>query len=378
MKIIIATSRPFHLYHLARELAELDHEVTLIGYMPTIKMKSYNLGKAKYISLFWKLLPLSFFALQRINIKLQRESTYKIMPKVDKHISKVAKECDIFIGLSGVVSKSFKILSNKKCITICDRGSSHILSQQEILSANNYLSDLYIENELLGYKTADYIITPSVFAYSTYIKNGIPKNKIFINNYGVNLTRFSHSIKSNKKNTFFKEINALYIGGWSYRKSCDIMFDVLKLNENVTLTHIGTAGDLEIPSHERFRSLGHIPNESLSEYYSSYDVFLLPSREDGFGMVLLEALACGLPVITSKNTGGPDLHNNLTQNECVLIMDEINVESLDKIIKLKKYMNFKNDKTLLSSDDINYYSWNNYAKRYSDFLLKVKKESCGK
>ncbi len=53
--------------------------------------------------------------------------------------------------------------------------------------------------------------------------------------------------------------------------------------------------------------IGAVPNHALAMHYSTADVMVLPSLEDGFGMVMAEAMACGCPVIASENTGGPDL-----------------------------------------------------------------------
>ena len=53
--------------------------------------------------------------------------------------------------------------------------------------------------------------------------------------------------------------------------------------------------------------LGHIAQQDLSRTFSECDVLCLPSIEDGFGLVMAQAMACGLSVIHSSNTGGADL-----------------------------------------------------------------------
>lgn len=57
--------------------------------------------------------------------------------------------------------------------------------------------------------------------------------------------------------------------------------------------------------------LAHVPYEELPEYYSSADLFVLPSTDRGeaFGLVAIEAMACGVPVITTELGTGTSFHN---------------------------------------------------------------------
>lgn len=367
MKVVIGTSTPFHLAHLARELSILGHEVVLIGYMPSYKMEKYNLGKVKYISLFWILLPFSVVALQRFNLKLQKIAIYYIMPILDFLISKIMPRCDIYIGLSGIAVTSFKTAKNKfKAITICDRGSSHIKAQINLTTENNKkkFPEIYIRRELKGYNNCDYIALPSIFAYNTFVSEGHYVEKLFINNYGVNLEQF-HISKKNVGKKEGRTVKALFVGGWSYRKGCDVITEAVKSNDRLEVTHIGTTNGMHFTKHERLKSIGHVSHLNLNIHYPNYDVFLLPSREDGFGMVLLEAMASGLPIIASTNTGAPDIKKVLENNESIKIINQINSENINNIIMDKKFIN---QKVYLSDNDRKYFTWAAYGKRYEAFL----------
>ena len=56
-----------------------------------------------------------------------------------------------------------------------------------------------------------------------------------------------------------------------------------------------------------YRLLGSLPNSDLARYYSQGSVFVLPSLEEGLAKVMLEAMACGLPVVATTNTGAADV-----------------------------------------------------------------------
>jgi glycosyltransferase involved in cell wall biosynthesis len=66
---------------------------------------------------------------------------------------------------------------------------------------------------------------------------------------------------------------------------------------------------------------GHQPQNQLKWFYSQCSVFCLVSVEDGFGMVISQAMACGLPVIHTTNTGGGDIVRDGIDGFCIPIRD---------------------------------------------------------
>jgi len=64
-----------------------------------------------------------------------------------------------------------------------------------------------------------------------------------------------------------------------------------------------------------------LPHPQLAERLRGADIFVLPSLEDGFARTVTEALACGLPVISTPNTGASDLIQSGVNGEVVPIRD---------------------------------------------------------
>jgi glycosyltransferase involved in cell wall biosynthesis len=106
-----------------------------------------------------------------------------------------------------------------------------------------------------------------------------------------------------------------------HKYGLDVLIEALRLlseqhpEANFEL-HIGGDGpereNLQQQIHNSFpdgqiRLLGRIPPDELPELLPAYDVFVAPSREESFGVAILEASACGLPVIGSETGGIPEV-----------------------------------------------------------------------
>ena len=91
------------------------------------------------------------------------------------------------------------------------------------------------------------------------------------------------------------------------------------------------AGSLRLPTDylsensKYYEYLGALPRTDLLEVMKQADLFVLPSVAEGFGLVIGEAMACGVPVLTTTNTGGPELITDGVEGWCVPAHD---VESL--------------------------------------------------
>ncbi len=77
---------------------------------------------------------------------------------------------------------------------------------------------------------------------------------------------------------------------------------------------------------DRLRLLGYLSGQELVDIYSSADIFILPTREDCFGLVTLEAMCCGLPVISSKYADSA--YDLIEEGSNGLIVDPFNPEEM--------------------------------------------------
>ena len=109
-----------------------------------------------------------------------------------------------------------------------------------------------------------------------------------------------------------KKFNLLFVGTPSRRKGFDLLPLIMqKLGNRFTLLYTGKSGQVTRDSVENMQNAGWLDGNALVAAYRECDALLFPSRYEGFGYAVCEAMACGKPVITSDNSSLPELvqHN---------------------------------------------------------------------
>jgi len=157
----------------------------------------------------------------------------------------------------------------------------------------------------------DRLIAPSSFVAKSFLEKGFSQEKIHIIPYGVNLANFYPLLPDEKEcRSVFRVICVAQI---SPRKGHIYLLEAWKKLQlpNSELILIGNISQEMMPILSKyqgiFKHIQFVPNVNLRQYYGQSDVFILPSLEDGFAYVCAEAMACGLPVITTTNTGASEL-----------------------------------------------------------------------
>ncbi|MFM6912868.1 MAG: glycosyltransferase family 4 protein, partial [Dolichospermum sp.] len=170
-----------------------------------------------------------------------------------------------------------------------------------------------IERKQREIELADHIFVASSFTKKSLLEIGIQEAKITVIPYGAPVDYFQPRPK--KDNCF----RALFVGRVSPRKGVHYLLPAwqdLKL-DNAELVLVGQnlfpTGWLE-QYKNICRHVPSVPHLLLNDYYSSANVLVFPSLVEGFALVLLEAMACGIPIITTPNTAGPDIITDAISN----------------------------------------------------------------
>ena len=158
-------------------------------------------------------------------------------------------------------------------------------------------------------KMAGAWLAASSFTKSTLVENGIPAESIHVAPYGVNPDKFR---PAGTRRASDGPLHLLFVGRINQRKGVKYLLEALdKLPaKHVELTICGRVLD-DLKIFEPYRSQITIrPSVSHAELVSAYqtaDLFVFPSVAEGFAHVLLESMACGLPVLSTTATAAPDL-----------------------------------------------------------------------
>lgn len=150
-------------------------------------------------------------------------------------------------------------------------------------------------------------VASSTASKEAQIAYGADKKNCFLSYLTVDINKYL------REKTDYSGRQLLYVGSLIQRKGLDLLFPALALTgDDISLVIVGEGPEKEFLKRqaeqlkiaERIVFKGYVEGEALRELYSQSDAFILPTREDCFGLVLLEAMCASLPIISSKYADG--------------------------------------------------------------------------
>ena len=199
----------------------------------------------------------------------------------------------------------------KKIFSFLKKGL--VQSEQKRDAKEGYAKKIVWKLATRVYNKCDKIIVPSKAIKTVLREHGIKKDIIVISN-GIGLDLFKP-----KKNYREKNLRLICVGRISYEKNIDVVIKsidiVRQVYPSILLEIIGPGPAL--PSLKKLvrslflirnvKFLGKVDYRKLGSFYRNGDIFLTASTMETQGLVILEAMACGLPVIGVKKYAIPDL-----------------------------------------------------------------------
>jgi len=156
---------------------------------------------------------------------------------------------------------------------------------------------------------ADLCIASSEHTKQTLVENGIDPSRVKVIPYGVDLDRFQPGVNRPMPGERFRVV---FAGQMVRRKGIHYLLEAWKRlgfrDAELRLVGRGAYNQAILGHYEGcFTMVGAVGSNALVEEFRSSDVFCMPSLTEGFGLVYLEALAAGTPVIATDNTGAADI-----------------------------------------------------------------------
>lgn len=258
----------------------------------------------------------------KLSLPLSRTLESVAHSALDRASRRHAINSDVFVCYRATGLATIKKLKklHVKTLTVTEEVNSHVencytILEQEfasIYTKGRYTPSIDHRKRLETYEMADRILCPSEFVRSSFLKKGFDPGKLIKVNFG--FPAFSPAIKeSGSARSDDGVFRLLYVGQVNFRKGLRYAIEAFRRipikNKEFRIVgpHVSPTGieDLQIP--DKVVLTGSLKGQKLIEEYQKATVFILPTLEEGLALVLGEALAFGLPVITTYNSGGADI-----------------------------------------------------------------------
>lgn len=230
------------------------------------------------------------------------------------------------------------------------------------VSGNDPLS----QREEAEWRLADLIVCGSDFVADGLRKQNVPAEKLRVVPYGVNTGYFQTSSTPSPAGT----LNVLFSGEVGLRKGVPYLLEALRALNRPSSVRAKLVGPINL-NPERLRTysewcevLGPVPRLRMIEMYRWADVLVLPSLCEGSATATYEAMACGLPIITTANTGS--LVRDGVEGFVVPIRDPVALQ--EKIALLADDESLRTSMSRAARERAQEASWESYSRRLLETL----------
>jgi len=236
--------------------------------------------------------------------------------RVRQHLDKLKldPEADHFFGFNSNCLEVLEFLKERRIFTVLDQVDPGLVEENIVLEeAERWpgwegipgrVSQSYWSRVKAEWEIANVVLVNSEWSLEALVQQGVPRQKIIVVPLAID---HPHDHMPEPVNTD-GNLKVMWLGSVILRKGIQYLVEAARRlqNQNIEFLVAGTLG----VSKEAVQSfppniklLGRITRDRLDEVYRQAHVFVLPTISDGFAITQLEAMAHGLPVITTPNCG---------------------------------------------------------------------------
>lgn len=236
--------------------------------------------------------------------------------------ARVMRDADVLYAWATFGRESMARMKNRASL-ILDRACPHILEQEEVLGQEadalgmrfDRSSRAFVNRCLAEYELSDFIVTPSNYTRESFIRRNIPPSRLMLIRLPPSFEPTMADVRRPKGEFVVGTVATSVL-----RKGLRYLVDAwesLSLPDARLQIRCPVAELRKVP--QLYSRIAANPTIHVVEYqtnlqafYRECDLFCLPSVDEGFGMVVLEAIACGCPVLVTESVGASDLVANGT------------------------------------------------------------------
>jgi glycosyltransferase involved in cell wall biosynthesis len=277
----------------------------------------------------------SYIAAKTMSAYAAESFRFRLYPWLDRWAKKKLRPGNHIISSYAYANESFKWVRAHGGKTFLDGGNSHPDNFWEILDEERRrwnspyppVARHYYERARAMMEHVDYVFTASNFVRESFLARGFKPEQLLPHPRPLNLAAFKPAAGERPKN---RPLTLIHTGELCLRKGTPYLLEAVRMVRekipNVRLMLRQTVRDDVKQILGKYNDLpvtwlGWVPHHELARPLQEADIFILPSLEDGLALTVVEALSCGLPVITTPNTGASDLVKPGVSGEVVPIRD---------------------------------------------------------
>ncbi len=316
MKIVYASCGGSWIHHSAAQMLRLGQEAQLY----TATKNFTNLPEANYKRAWFFSAACQPFL--RFGGRVAESGFHALLPIWRAWLKQQnLPACDVMHSVMGFTKEPFDLADKSGALKVLDASNSHPTSfygfwQRELDIWNPGArvgvprwSFASINREI---ERADLILCASTYVRDSMLYNSIPESKLAVNPYGADLRVFSPRQHLPKTPRF------IFVGGFGLRKGVQYLLPAFaRLKKEMPDAELILCGNPYPDAAKILHRWQHVfthqtslPHTELAKLLQSCTAFVFPSIEEGFARVISEAMASGLPVIATHNSGATTVIEN--------------------------------------------------------------------
>lgn len=293
-----------------------------------------------------------------------------------------ATQGDVFWGFQGSCLKSLGAAREAGRIAVAEFTIAHVTAATRILSeeiakhpewaatiSNAVFPDWYRQRLEEEPHAADFCVAASNFTKKSLQEVGVSEDRIELLPLGADLNRFVQV-----ERPLNRPFRILFVGGIGQRKGVKYLLDAY-IRMRSPSTELVLAGPLPAdlsplkPYEGKVTLTGRLDQVAVLREMHLADVLVLPSMFEGFGLVIPEAMATGMPVIASTHSAGPEL---IRDGQDGFVIEPDDVESLAGHLDwLATHRQQARQMGKEAAERAHEFSWSAHARRVAQLLHKI-------